>query len=62
MKAHFQLDTSDPIQKKSSYLYADDLDALRNETGIEPTSIIQRVGKVVFIPGCMPHQVMCKKC
>lgn len=46
-----------PIHDQEFFLTKDELDELRQETGIEPWSIHQRKGDLVFIPAGTPHQV-----
>jgi len=47
----------DPIQQRNSYLTSTDLASLKKRESIEPMTILQRVGQVVVVPGCLPHQV-----
>lgn len=46
-----------PIHLRNIYLNAQDLLVLRDEYGVVPFTIQQRVGDAVFIPAGCPHQV-----
>lgn len=48
--------TLDVIQDKSVFLRRADFVAL-SEENVKPITILQRVGDVVVVPGCAPHQV-----
>lgn len=49
--------TGNPIHQQTIYLTAAALDKLRQDHGIIPFEIIQRVGQAVFIPAGCAHQV-----
>lgn len=46
-----------PIHRQTIYLTQSDLDDLRDNHGIIPFTILQRVGQAVFIPAGCAHQV-----
>ncbi len=49
----------DPIQQREAYLEAADLETLKKTKGVCPKTIMQCLGDVVVVPGCLPHQVSC---
>ncbi|KAH7917085.1 hypothetical protein BV22DRAFT_988083, partial [Leucogyrophana mollusca] len=55
-EGHFR-DTGDPIHSQSVYLTPSMLSDLAAKYGVQPYTIVQRVGDAVFIPAGCPHQV-----